>query len=385
MTEYITPPRNPLDPIELQRFFEQICRLCNAYIDGVWGTGSTVKGGQIVEGGTGGLLEAATVTTQAVTDVDETIAIGNGNITDLGDPYPTQHGVCWSKTALPTIMDNKTEEGAAAATGAFTTEISGLTAGTKYYVRAYATNAYGTSYGAEVEVTKEAVLPSDANLVLHYKFDETTGTTADDAQENYDGTLTNFPVDNSQWVAGQTNNALDFDGSDDYIDVGDPLESTFQDSFSISLWFKADDGRPVGSQYLLLTNDTNNQVSVRFGLTAEANTLQILYKSDGDQVLWLSTSGIFDDGPFSAFKHLVITVESGGSIKVYIDSVLQSTNPSYPGDMSSVVMAAYSCAVNLKLSTAIAGYRYDGKMDELRIYNAVLTAEEVLALYNNDL
>ncbi len=91
-----------------------------------------------------------TVTTQAVTGVGTTTATGNGNITDLGDPNPTQHGVCWNTTGTPTTEDSKTEEGAASGTGAFTSNMTGLSNGTTYYVRAYATNAVGTEYGKEV-------------------------------------------------------------------------------------------------------------------------------------------------------------------------------------------------------------------------------------------
>jgi len=94
---------------------------------------------------------APTITTQTVTEISGVRATGNGNITDLGSPNPTAHGVCWNKTGTPTISDDKTDEGAASATGAFTTNMTDLTIGTKYYVRAYATNTIGTSYGAEVE------------------------------------------------------------------------------------------------------------------------------------------------------------------------------------------------------------------------------------------
>ena len=96
-----------------------------------------------------------TVTTQAVTSISGTTATGNGNITSLGVPDPTAHGVCWNTTGAPTTTDSKTDEGAATATGAFTTGITGLTASTKYYVRAYATNSVGTGYGNQVEFTAD--------------------------------------------------------------------------------------------------------------------------------------------------------------------------------------------------------------------------------------
>jgi hypothetical protein len=90
------------------------------------------------------------VTTEAVSAINKTTATGNGNITDLGISNVTQHGVCWNTTGNPTTADSKTKEGPASATGAFTSNMTGLHPGTDYYVRAYATNASGTSYGSQV-------------------------------------------------------------------------------------------------------------------------------------------------------------------------------------------------------------------------------------------
>ncbi|HPP87824.1 MAG TPA: right-handed parallel beta-helix repeat-containing protein, partial [bacterium] len=91
-----------------------------------------------------------TVTTQAVSNITTTTATGNGNITSLGTSNPTQHGHCWNTAPNPTIANSKTTLGAKSSTGTFTSSITGLTAGTLYYVRAYATNSVGTAYGAEV-------------------------------------------------------------------------------------------------------------------------------------------------------------------------------------------------------------------------------------------
>ena len=94
-----------------------------------------------------------TITTQAVTGIGTTTATGNGTITAMGVPDPTSHGVVWNTTGTPTTADSSTNEGAASATGAFASSMSGLMPNTTYYVRAYATNAAGTSYGNEVSFT----------------------------------------------------------------------------------------------------------------------------------------------------------------------------------------------------------------------------------------
>ncbi len=101
---------------------------------------------------------APTVTTQAVTGIGATTATGNGNITSLGIPNPTQYGVVWDTAVNPTVaLATKTAQGAIAATGAFTSSITGLTPNTLYHVRAYATNTVGTSYGADVTFTTLAL------------------------------------------------------------------------------------------------------------------------------------------------------------------------------------------------------------------------------------
>jgi len=104
---------------------------------------------------------APTVTTQAVTDVATTTATGNGNVTTDGGETVTERGVCWSTTTAPTTADSTTTS--AGTTGAFTSAITGLTAETLYYVRAYAINSEGTSYGSEVTfTTTEVTVPKYA-------------------------------------------------------------------------------------------------------------------------------------------------------------------------------------------------------------------------------
>lgn len=113
-----------------------------------------------------------TVTTQAVTEILETTATGNGNITSIGGASVTQHGHCWAETTNPDTDDSKTSKGAGS-TGAFTSDIINLSAGTLYYVRAYATNSYGTAYGDNVTFTSDTT-PTITTQVVK----DITGTTA---------------------------------------------------------------------------------------------------------------------------------------------------------------------------------------------------------------
>jgi len=92
--------------------------------------------------------DLATLTTTAYSSLDVNSVVSGGNITDDGNGAITARGVCWSTSTSPTISDSKTTNGTGS--GSFTSSVTGLDAGTTYYLRAYATNSAGTSYGAEI-------------------------------------------------------------------------------------------------------------------------------------------------------------------------------------------------------------------------------------------
>ena len=92
-----------------------------------------------------------TVTTSAVSNITSTTATCDGEVTADGGATVTVRGVCWSTSQNPTISDAHTSDGTG--TGSFTSSITGLTANTIYYARAYATNSAGTAYGNEVSFT----------------------------------------------------------------------------------------------------------------------------------------------------------------------------------------------------------------------------------------
>jgi len=93
--------------------------------------------------------EVPVVITNAMSAVSGTTATGHGKLTALNG-LVTQHGHVWATTTNPTTADNKTENGALNAPAYFISALTGLTGGTGYYVRAYATNEYGTAYGQNV-------------------------------------------------------------------------------------------------------------------------------------------------------------------------------------------------------------------------------------------
>ncbi len=101
---------------------------------------------------TDGLPMPPSVTTGAISNITSKSATAKGNITSMGNVGTIlNYGHVWAKTPEPTISTgNRSELGKATETASFTSEISGLEVATTYYIRAYATNEKGTSYGDEV-------------------------------------------------------------------------------------------------------------------------------------------------------------------------------------------------------------------------------------------
>ena len=92
------------------------------------------------------------LSTVEVTNIIAGTAMGGGSISDNGGAEIVASGICWSKTNQnPTISDDTTKT--TIASGSFTATLKNLTPSTTYYVRAYATNRFGTGYGNMVTFT----------------------------------------------------------------------------------------------------------------------------------------------------------------------------------------------------------------------------------------
>ena len=92
------------------------------------------------------LLPTVTTATE-ITGITVSSAKCGGEVTFNGNVTVTARGICWSTTQTPTIEDNKTNNGSGV--GSYTSNMTNLEHNTTYYVRAYASNEKGTSYGEE--------------------------------------------------------------------------------------------------------------------------------------------------------------------------------------------------------------------------------------------
>jgi uncharacterized protein (TIGR02145 family) len=95
------------------------------------------------------------IKTNDITEISYTIAASGGEATDEGSAPILARGICWNNSPNPTITNNLTSEGAGL--GSFTSHLTNLTANTLYYVRAYATNNVGTSYGNQVSFSTSTI------------------------------------------------------------------------------------------------------------------------------------------------------------------------------------------------------------------------------------
>lgn len=98
------------------------------------------------------------VTTSNVSGVQPTTAVCGGSVQDDGGFSITARGVCWSTAMQPTVSNAHTANGTGL--GNFISNITGLQTNTTYYVRAYATNVNGTTYGEQRSFTTTSGLPS---------------------------------------------------------------------------------------------------------------------------------------------------------------------------------------------------------------------------------
>jgi hypothetical protein len=200
------------------------------------------------------------------------------------------------------------------------------------------------------------------DMFSYWKFDEGEGTIA------YDSIGTNYgTVYGATWATGQIGGALDFDGIDDYVEIPDSDDFDFGiGEFSISVWFKT-------------SVSSRDQYIIDF--YGPANTPHIeIYTSYGKLGTHIMPGdkriryGSVADGEW---HHGAITLANGASYgyRLYLDGV-NVGRTSYSGFLANWE--------TISIATRDLGYPnkpFDGKIDEVRIYDRALSAEEIWGIY----
>jgi len=199
---------------------------------------------------------------------------------------------------------------------------------------------------------------ANANLIGYWKFDEGTGTkTSDSSGKNHEGTLFNAPT----WTTGKFKWALGFDGLNDYIKCGafdPPAQGT------VMFWMKTN--AVTGVRNRVLGSDDAYEVSTNTSGNGYIVVNHLWVK--GTQTLTGTT--VLD---FNEWYHVACTYAAGGTKAIYINGELDTSDSRPHNDPGTDVLS-------IGTRTGKADY-FDGILDEVKIYNKVLTQEEVQAQY----
>ncbi len=214
---------------------------------------------------------------------------------------------------------------------------------------------------------------SKGSIVASWSFDEDSGTTAVDSSLNSnDGTLTNMASDCRK--SSRLGNALEFDGTNDYVSCGSDSSLLPNGSFSVSAWIYSKGYANSGSVYnvpLSRGNPASDSGGYGFAITSDE---KLRFIANGTSVLsdvdikdrWVYAVGVYDS--------------SESKLKIYIDGVLKKET-AFNGLGSDTQTFYIGKDKN-------SNRMFNGLIDEVQIYNSVLTPRPFAAFktfYNNDL
>ncbi len=218
-----------------------------------------------------------------------------------------------------------------------------------------------------------------SNLLAHWRFEETSGTTAADSSGNgYDGSLSGGASWSSAAKIGE--GAVQLDGTDGVVDLGTRAAFDLTE-FTIAGWFRTSDM----SDYHCLTSKnvtswTNRNWWVAVweqGASGHGDGWLVFRTSSGGAMDVDIGSGV--DVTDNAWHHFAVVLKPGAGNKayLYLDGTERSTQDS-PGTPDLPSTAAY-----LGHDPTDAGGRYfPGDLDDVRIYDRALDATEIAALHN---
>ncbi len=219
------------------------------------------------------------------------------------------------------------------------------------------------------------VEPEYLGPIAYWKFDENSGTTAYDSVSLHHGT-----VYGAQWTSGQVGSALDFDGMDDYVDIlyDSSLDIDASEGITLSVWVK-----------LNSYPDSTHQGPI-FGLfdstgQGTKNYLAIGKSIYGNVIAWdqwpPSGGGITSIKPDLDTWYHVAAVEDSTHKAIYINGSLDvsdTTLETYEGNLPDTIRIG--CRAD-----DWAPFYFDGTIDEVVVYNIVLTEDEIQQHYQSGL
>ncbi|MEK7147119.1 MAG: LamG-like jellyroll fold domain-containing protein [Patescibacteria group bacterium] len=217
-----------------------------------------------------------------------------------------------------------------------------------------------------------ALAPFSHGLVGYWKFDETSGITAQDSSGfGNSGTLTDAsstnadgntpPISTSTAKIGR---ALSFDGADDYVNNG-TLNRIFQ-QLTVMAWIKTS---AVASPYSRVVSAWTPGFIL--AVTFPGQVRIYLWDDAEDSITGITS--VLDNN----WHHIAATWIDDGIIKVYVDGNLDASKSG-----SSVNSIINTTAIQLQISTVVGDSPFSGTIDEVRIYNRVLSPSQIKAIYD---
>jgi hypothetical protein len=323
-------------------------------------------------------IQIASLTTTLPFSITNTSAKSGGIITnDFGNSI-TERGVVWSTSPNPTIsLSTKTKDGVGS--GSFTSTLPTLNQNTTYYIRAYATNKNGTTYGNEISF-KTLNIDISTDLVAYYPF---SGNPNDNSGNANNGTVMG-EVSLTTDKLGNPNKAYAFPGkSNSYIDCGSSNSLKISGAITMAAWIYIDGGT-INPRILNYGNEgsgTNYQISL-FGTSnisrfidagiAMSNNQGAAYCC-GNQANGLSI-------PALSWQHVAFSINSLGVTKAYLNGKLMRTIQGAPVNESNYS----STTLNIGRKNQSAFDAFGGKLDEIRLYKRALTDEQINYLYTEN-
>ena len=200
--------------------------------------------------------DVAEVGTHNVSEITDTTAQCGGTISSDGGATVTARGVCWSMGENPTVADDTTNDGTGA--GSFTSYVTGLTASTTYYLRAYATNSAGTGYGSTMSFTTEedlTVTDIDGNVYQTIIIGEQEWMMENLKVTHYrDGTAIPTGHSNSDWSNLSTGAYAVYNDDESNADTYGYLYN----------WYAVDDSRNIAPEGWHVPTDDEWQILVDY-------------------------------------------------------------------------------------------------------------------------
>ncbi len=209
-------------------------------------------------------------------------------------------------------------------------------------------------------------------LIGYWKMDEGVGTTtADVSGNNVLGTFgpgTSAPT----WTTGKFGNALDFDGSSDYVETNSST-SVVTGAFTMAGWVYFDQEKNYQGVFGKFTDCAGNlDIAIDFCIGAGASGAMwaTVTNSDGS----ISVQSTITENYAGEWLHLAMVWDGVSTLKFYKNGILRDTD-------STALTLSTEHPVRMGTKTT-NGRDIDGKIDEVRLYNRVLESSEIEDLYN---